>query len=271
MSSSQYPPALAPKEEDIQKLLACQTHIGTKNLEPAMERYVWKRRTDGIHLIDLQKTWEKMVLAARIIAAVEHPQDICVISGRAHGQRAVLKFAKFVGATALAGRYTPGTMTNQIQQKFVEPRLLILTDPRTDHQPLIESSYVNIPTIAFCNTDSPLLHVDVAIPCNNKGRHAIGLMWWLLAREVLYLKNTIPRGQPWEVMTDLFFFRDPEQEEKEEEDKGFGTQQPNATTSETWNNAEPTWDPNQEWSGNAEGQEWSGSSTVPTSTWDQEQ
>jgi len=74
-----------------------------------------------------------------------------------------------------------------------------------------EASYVNIPVIAFCNTDSPLRHVDVAIPCNNKGAHSVGLMWWLLAREVLRMRGSISRQHPWEIMPDLYFYRDPEE------------------------------------------------------------
>lgn len=88
----------------------------------------------GIYIINLGKTWEKLQLAARVIVAIENPQDIIVQSARPYGQRAVLKFAQYTGAHAIAGRHTPGTFTNQLQTSFSEPRLLILTDPRTDHQ-----------------------------------------------------------------------------------------------------------------------------------------
>mmetsp|Transcript_16054 Transcript_16054/g.48234 ORF Transcript_16054/g.48234 Transcript_16054/m.48234 type:complete len:286 (-) Transcript_16054:125-982(-) len=214
--SKQYPAALHPTSEDIKMMLACQVHQGTRNLDPEMERYVWKRRADGFHIFNLQKTWEKLMLAARIIVAVENPEDVCVISARPWGQRAALKYSLHTGAKAITGRFTPGTFTNQIQAKYQEPRVLILTDPRTDHQAINESSYVNLNTIAFCHSDSPTRHIDCVIPANNRGKQSVGLLYWLLTREVLRLRRTISRTVPWDVMVDLFFYRDPEEIEKEE-------------------------------------------------------
>ncbi|KAG8643187.1 hypothetical protein MANES_11G014701v8 [Manihot esculenta] len=172
-------------------MLAAEVHLCTKNCDFLMEHYVFKRHND----------------------------DIIVQSVRPYGQRAVLKFSQYTGAHAIAGRHTPVTFTNQLQTSLSEPRLLILTDLRTDHQPIKESSLGNVPTITFCDTDSPMRYVDIGIPANNKGKHSIGCLFWLLARVVLQMRGTIPQGHKWNVMVDLFFYREPEETKEQEEEE----------------------------------------------------
>merc|ERR1719242_1882547 len=185
-------------------MILADTHLSAQKCEPGMSTYVYGKADVGVEpnlvgccVIDIQKTWDKIVLAARVLAAAEDPSSIYCVGQRVYAQRAIIKFAQAIGATAAPGRFTPGQFTNQVTQQFVEPRILVVADPRTDSQAVKESSYVNIPVIA--------------LPGNNRSKESLGLLYWMLAREVLRIKSDIPRQHAWEVKVDLFIHKDPEE------------------------------------------------------------
>ena len=175
--------------------------------------YCPSRPQDGAFVFDLDQTWEKIMLAARAIVAIPNPKDIAVVSTRDFGRRPVLKFCHYVGASPLPERYMAGLLTNYTVRGYLEPSILIVTDPLHDHQPLQEAAQNGIPIIALCDTSTSTDMVDVVIPCNNRGKYSIGLVYWLLAAEVLRIRGQIPRTKPWSVMPDMFFHMDPKEYE----------------------------------------------------------
>ena len=195
-----------------------------------MRKYVQQKNSVGNYIFNIDETYSRIKLAARIIASIPNPSEVIVVCAKEYGQRAVYKFGQYTGCTASASsRWIPGTLTNQLTKKFQEPKLLIVADPKSDSQAVVEASYVNIPTIALCNTDAPLDFIDIVIPCGNREAKSISMIFWMLAREVLVLQGKHQKGKEWKEMVDLFIARDIEtirsqqeqikREEEEENEK----------------------------------------------------
>ncbi len=175
----------------LEAYLAAGIRIGTDTKSKFMERFTYSVRPDGLYLIDVRKTDERIRIAAKFIARYE-PKSVVAVSARQYGQRPVLKFCAITGCMPIVGRFLPGTFTNPLLEKYVEPELLVVTDPKADHQAVSEAVEVGIPIIALCNTDSPCSFIDLIIPTNNKGRKALALIYWLLARQVLRERGELP-------------------------------------------------------------------------------
>ncbi|WP_321430703.1 30S ribosomal protein S2 [uncultured Methanolobus sp.] len=167
----------------IDEYLAAGVHIGTQQKTENMMKFVYRVRTDGLYVLDIQATDERIKLAAAFLANYD-PRRILVVSARQYGQFPAKMFAKAIGAKSMVGRFIPGILTNPKIESFFEPDVVIVTDPTGDAQVIKESVNVGVPVVALCDTNNMTSNVDLVIPTNNKGRKALSLVYWLLAREI---------------------------------------------------------------------------------------
>jgi len=175
----------------LEVYLAAGVHIGTHIGTKFMLKYVYRIRPDGLYIIDVRKTDERLRIAAKFIARYE-PERVAVVSVRQYGHKPVEKFCAYTRSKPLVGRFIPGTFTNPYLPRYVEPDLVVITDPRADFQAVKEAAEVGIPIVAFCDTDNRTEYIDLIIPANNKGRKSLALLYWILARQVLRERGEIP-------------------------------------------------------------------------------
>jgi small subunit ribosomal protein S2 len=167
--------------EDV--FLTSGVHIGTQQKSADMKNFIFKVRNDGLYVLNIQMTNERIKYAASFLARYE-PSKVLVVSARQYGQKPVTTFAKSLGVKVIAGRFIPGTLTNPNLSKYIEPELLVVTDPAADAQSLKEAVSIGLPVIGFCDANNETKNVDFIIPANNKGRRSLAVVYWLLTREV---------------------------------------------------------------------------------------
>ena len=201
-----------------EKYLEAGIHIGTKIRTPDMTPFIYKARQDKLYVLDLKKVDERIRTAGKIIARYA-PDGVVVVASRTYAGNAASTFAKVVGVKVQRGRVIPGVFTNPVREDFSEPKLLIVSDPKGERQVVREAIASGIPVIALCDTDNSAKFIDWVIPCNNKGKKSLALIYFLLARETLKARGTITADDQFKTPLEEF-------EEKAEEFEGEGEELP---------------------------------------------
>ena len=186
--------AAATVEEELllprDTLLSAGIHIGTRMKTLDMEQFIYRVRPDGLFVLDVKKTDDRIRVAAKFLARFDSSK-IAAVATRLYAQDPVNKFCQVTGATSVVGRFIPGLLSNPLYPNRIEPEVLIVSDPRADAQAVKEAASVGIPVIALCSTDNEFAGIDLVIPTNNKGRRALAVIYWLLARQTLREKGEL--------------------------------------------------------------------------------
>jgi len=171
----------------LDEFLSAGVHIGMKQRTKDMERFIYKIRSDGLAVLDVQAIQKRIEIAGKFLA---RHKNIMAVSRKPIGQRAAKKFAEAAGAKDAIGRFLPGTLTNPSFRNYFEPDVIIITDPAIDAQAIKEAVKIRIPIVAFCDTVDETSNIDFVIPSNNKGKKSIALLYYLLAKNILKNRGT---------------------------------------------------------------------------------
>lgn len=174
----------------LEKYLESGVHIGSKFKSGDMKRFIYKCRSDGLCVLDITVLNDRILAASKFLSHYE-PAKVLIVAGRNYAQKPAKKLAEIIGARAIIGRFVPGTLTNPSNENFIEPEVIFTADPPVDGQAVKEAIKARIPIVSLCDTSNLLKNVDLVVPCNNKGKRALALIYWLIAREVLKQRGII--------------------------------------------------------------------------------
>lgn len=195
-------------------LLSAGIHIGTRMKTGDMEQFIYRVRPDGLFVLDVKRTDERIKVAAKFLTRFP-PAKVAAAAARLYALEPARKFCEVVGATPVVGRFIPGLLSNPLYPNRIEPEVLIVSDPRADAQAVKEAASVGIPVVALCSTDNEFNGVDLVIPTNNKGRRALAVIYWLLARQVLRERGELAPDKDLTLTIDDFEAKISKEEEEE--------------------------------------------------------
>ncbi|HZD82466.1 MAG TPA: 30S ribosomal protein S2 [Nitrososphaeraceae archaeon] len=192
------------ESDNLEKMiLSTGIRVGTPVKTKYMTPFIVRANPEGLYILDISKTLAKIDVAAKFIGRANISR-VAVTSAREYGKTPVEKFCELTGARGVFGRFMPGTFTNPSLPKYMEPEIVIVTDPQADQQAVVESTRAGVPIVAISNSDNVTSKVDLVIPANNRGRKALATVYWLLAREVLKKQGTIKSDSEMKVSIDDF-------------------------------------------------------------------
>ncbi len=177
---------------EIDKYLSAGVHIGTKVKTKSMDPYIYKINPAGLTILDVQKIDEKLKVAAKFLAKY-NPKDILVVGRRENSWKAIKQFAKYTNIKYAIGRYPAGVMTNPQLETFIEPKVILVTDPWPDKNAINDALKIGIPIVALCDSNNTTRAIDIVVPCNNKGAKSLALIYWILANEFLHETGELPK------------------------------------------------------------------------------
>ena len=173
------------ENEDMKKqIFSTGIRVGTEVKTKFMTPFITKTSPEGLYMLDLDITLSRIQTAGRFIKKFDINR-VVVYSGRSYCKTPIEKFCELTGAKMMLGRFMPGTLTNPSLPFYIEPQLMIISDPRVDSQAVTEATNAGIPVIGVANTDNITSKLDLIIPANNRGRKSLATVYWLLAREIL--------------------------------------------------------------------------------------
>jgi len=188
---------------DSNEYLKSGIHIGTKFKTKYMSNFIYKTRPDGLSVLNLKKIDERIALAANFLAQYE-AKDILIVSRRENGWKALRQVQKLTGMNVIGGRYPPGILTNTNLDTFMEPKVIVVCDPWPDRNAVADAAKVGIPIIALCDTNNQSNNIDLVVPCNNKGKKSVGLVFFLAIREYMRKRGLLRTDEELPVKLDDF-------------------------------------------------------------------